>query len=144
METEKRVLFTLESIQEEKFVQSDAAILAESLQVQYLIETEVHPGKECVVVRAGVRYLVEERMACEMVLAVRFSIADYPSVVSIDESGKKINFTSNIIPTFLGMTFGALRGALYEKVKGTQLEAYPLPPMALADLEKMNHFKVIS
>ena len=144
METEKRVIFTLQSIQEEKFVKNDDAVSPEVLQVQYLIETEVNPVNESIVARAGVRYTVEENIVCEMVLAIRFTIADYHSVVSIDESSKKITFTSNIVPTFLNITYGALRGALYEKVKGTQLESYPLPPMLVTDLEKFNHFKVIS
>jgi hypothetical protein len=144
MEAEKRVSFKLDSIQEEKFVNNDAPVSAEALLVHYLIETEVRPVNEKVVVRTGVRYSVEGRIVCEMVLSIQFGIAEYHSLVSIDEGSKKISFTSNIVPTFLSMTYGTLRGALYERVKGTQWEAYPLPPMSLADLEKMNHFRVIS
>ena len=144
MEAEKRVLFKLESIQEEKFSKSDASVSKEVLRVQYLVETEVHPANDNIVVRSGVRYLVEESIVCEMVLAIKFSIAEFHSVVSIDTASKKISFTSNIIPTFLGITYGALRGALFERVKDTTWESYPLPPMSATELEKINHFRVIN
>lgn len=144
MEKENRVSFSLVSIKEEKFeIAEIAGISASDLRVLYLIETEIHPDDEFVYVRAGIRYSKADDKICECILGIRFAIEDFHSVISIDEGSKKINFTSNLIPTFLGLTYGALRGALFERVKGTSMESFPLPLISLPELEKNNHFKVV-
>lgn len=144
MEKENRISFSLVSIKEEKFELVEVAdISASDLRVLYLIETEIHPNDEFVYVRAGIRYLREENKICECILGIHFAIEDFHSVISIDEGSKKINFTSNLIPTFLGLTYGALRGALFERVKDTPMEAFPLPLISMPELEKNNHFKVV-
>ena len=144
MESEKRISFSLVSIKEEKFeAVSDLNTTWNGLSVQCLLETEIHPKEEIVYVRSGVRYLVEKSVVCECVLGLSFLIEDFHTVVTIDEECKRINFSSNLMPTFLSITYGALRGALYERVKGTPLELYPLPLLSMPELEKNNHFKVI-
>lgn len=144
MEADNRISFSLVSIQEESFKAKESVSPSlEELRVQYLIETEVHPEVEFIYVRAGIRYGVDGAIICECVLGIKFTIDSFASVVSIDEASKKINFTSNLIPTFLGITYGALRGALFEHVKGTPLEAFPLPLISMDELEKGNHFQVI-
>ena len=144
MESEKRISFSLISINEEKFEISDCVNFSENeLQVQYLIETEVHPEEDYIYVRTGIRFKVNEPIICVCIIGIHFSIKDFQSVITIDEEGKKLNFKSNIIPTFLSITYGALRGALYERVKTTFMEKYPLPLVTMPELEKMNHFKLV-
>lgn len=111
--------------------------------VQYLIESEARPESESIYVRTGIRYLVEKEVVCECILGVHFSIENFNSVVSIDEESKRINFSSNLMPTFWGITYGALRGALFENVKNTPMAPFPLPLISMEELEKMNHFKVV-
>ena len=144
MEAENRISFSLVAIREESFkVKENVSPSMEELRVQYLIETEIHPDDEFIYVRTGIRYGVDGEVICECVLGIKFTIDSFASVVSIDEASKKINFTSNLMPTFLGITYGALRGALFEHVKGSPLEAFPLPLISMAELEKGNHFQVI-
>lgn len=144
MESEKRVSFSLRSIKEERFeAASDLNTVANNLVVQCLVETEIHPNDETIYVRSGVRYIVEKSIVCECMLGISFSIEGFHSVVSIDEECKRINFSSNLMPTFLSITYGALRGALYERTKGTPLESYPLPLLSMPELEKNNHFRVV-
>lgn len=144
MEAENRVVFSLVSIHEEKFeIREISSIDAGDLKVQYLIETEIDPDGESVFVRTGVRYMMEDAIICECILGIRFSIENFHKMVSVDEVGKKINFASNFMPTFLGITYGALRGALFERVKDTPMALYPLPLISMEELEKSNHFKVV-
>ena len=144
MEKENRISFSLISIKEEKFELAEVNILSvNDLRVLYLIETEIHPDEAFVYVRAGIRYSKDEDKICECILGIRFAIENFHSVISIDEGSKRINFTSNLIPTFLGLTYGALRGALYERVKDTPMESFPLPLISMPELEKNNHFKVV-
>lgn len=144
MESENRISFSLVSLQEERFeLRPEANPTLDDLRIQYLVESEIHPDEEYIYVRTGIRYRVEETVVCECVLGMKFSIDSFHSVISIDESSKKINFTSNLMPTFLNMTYGALRGALYERVKDTPMESFPLPLISMQELEKSNHFQVI-
>ena len=144
METEKRINFSLISIREERFEVSDiGGSTINELNVQYLVETEVHPVDGMIYVRTGIRYRKDESVICECILGIRFTIKDFDTVVSIDEDSKKINFTSNLMPTFLNITYGALRGALYERVKDTPLESFPLPLMSMSELENSNHYRVV-
>lgn len=144
MDAERKISFSLISLQEEKFETKEVVVKKDSeIRVQYLVETEVHPDDEFVYVRTGVRYLLEGSIVCECILGVMFGIEEFQTVVSIDEANKRINFSSNIVPTFLNITYGALRGALYERVKNTSFVLFPLPLLSMPELEKNNHFKVI-
>ena len=131
-------------MREEKFEMADNIDPpVKSLGVQYLIETELRPGSETVYVRTGIRYEIGTDKICECILGICFAIEDFDAVVSIDKESKRINFTCDIMPTFWSITYGALRGALFEKVKNTPLEAFPLPLLSIDELEKINHFLVV-
>lgn len=144
METAKKISFSLVSIHEEKFEVSDIGdSTIKEVNVQYLVETEVHPADGMIYVRTGIRYRREVSVICECILGVSFAIKDFDTVVTIDEDSKKINFTSNLMPTFLSITYGALRGALYERVKNTSLESFPLPLMSMSELEINNRYRVV-
>ena len=143
MESEKRVNFTLVSISEEEFQTAESNHLsAKDIRVLYLIETEIHQKDQQIYVRSGVRYLNGEADVCKCIIGIRFSIEEFHSVISIDEDNKIIKFSTNLMPTLLSITYGALRGALYERVKNTPMESFPLPLISMPQLEKFNHFRV--
>ena len=142
MAEERKVTFSLQSIHEEKFEMMEKSPIRE-LRVYHLMETEIHPQEETIYVRSGIRYSNEEDVLCECVIGIQYGLEDFNSLIHIDEDSKRINFSSSFIPTFLNMTYGTLRGVLFEKVKGTSLSSYPLPPISMQELEKMNHFRVI-
>lgn len=144
METKNRINFSLLSINEEKFEIEDNLVIPDNpLAVQYLIESEIRPESDSIYVRTGIRYLIDKDVICECILGMHFAIENFKSVISIDEESKRINFSSNLMPTFWGITYGALRGVLFEKVKNTPMERFPLPLISMEQLEKMNHFRVV-
>lgn len=142
MAEERKITFSLQSIHEEKFEMMEKSPIRE-LRVYHLMETEIHPQEEMIYVRSGIRYSNEEDVLCECVIGIQFGLEDFNSIIHIDEDSKRINFSSSFIPTFLNMTYGTLRGVLFEKVKDTYLSAYPLPPISMQELEKLNHFRII-
>ena len=142
MAEEIKVTFSLQSIHEEKFEMKEKSSIDE-LRVYHLMETELHPQEETLYVRSGIRYSDEEDVLCECVIGIQFGLEDFNSIIHIDEDSKRINFSSSFIPTFLNMTYGTLRGVLFEKVKDTYLSSYPLPPISMQELEKLNHFRII-
>lgn len=144
METRNRVSFSIESIREEKFELTKSIVtLTQPLRVMYLIETEINPNNESVYVRTGIRYKKEEDTICECILGIQFAVDNFSSVVTIDEESRRIHFNGDLMPTLWGITYGALRGALFEKVKNTFMEPFPLPLISAEELENMNRFKVV-
>lgn len=145
MEQDIKVRFGIEALEEQKFEFSSSipdTIDANALEVRYLIETEIIRSEEKIKVTTGVKYSLREMPLCELVIGAVFGMAPFSEIVVIDGAKKTISFSKEIVPTLLNITFGALRGVLFEKTKGTALEAYPLPLISMPDLVDMNRFRV--
>lgn len=145
MEQDIKVRFGLEALEEQEFKMLSSfpdPLDAGALEARYLIETEIIRSREKVKVTTGVKYSAGERSLCELVISAVFGIAPFTDVVMVDESKKTVSFSKEIVPTLLNIAFGALRGVLYEKTKGTVLAAFPLPLIPLPELVEMNRFRV--
>ncbi len=145
MEQDIKVRFGIEALEEQKFEFSSSVpdpIDASALEVRYLIETEILRSEERIKVTTGVKYSLRETPLCELIIDAVFGMAPFSEIVVIDESKKTVSFTKEIVPTLLNITFGALRGVLFEKTKGTSLGAFPLPLISMPDLVEMNRFRV--
>lgn len=141
MKTEKKTRFSIDSIEEEEFYISEqmpelsAQIVAQSLQ-----ETDISLHDEIIKVRSGIRYSIESKVVCSCIISIRFHLFDLDSWITIHKGQKSISITSDFMPTLLNITYGALRGALFERTKGTTMEKYPLPLLSMDELIKLNHF----
>lgn len=145
MENEIKVRFGLDSIDERKFTITDLIPVISDpgkLELRYLVETEIIRVQEKVSVLTGVSYTMEGNTLCELVIASSFSVEPFPHIIKVDEAKKTVTFTAELVPTLLNIAFGALRGALYEKTKGTSLAAFPLPLISMQALTEMNRYKV--
>ena len=114
----------------------------ESLQLQNIIETVITKHDELVRVVCGVRYIVGDSNLCEMISLVCFRIKPFAEVITINEGEKRLSFSQDILSTILNVSYGFLRGTLYERVKDTVLVEYPLPLIPVQELLQMNRFKV--
>ena len=145
MEQDIKVRFGIEALEEQKFEFSSSVqdpVDAGALEVRYLIETEILRSEERIKVTTGVKYSLRETPLCELIIDAVFGMAPFSEIVVIDESKKTVSFTKEVMPTLLNITFGALRGVLFEKTRGTSLEAFPLPLISMPDLVEMNRFRV--
>lgn len=143
MDSDRRIEISLLSLKEESFsIVDDLPESISGITLQYLLETGIFTSANRIVLRAGVRYNSNDNRLCELVLRIQYSISELASIVSIDEDMKEIRFSCDIIPVLLNAAFGSLRGALYERVKGTIIESYPLPLISIPELEKINQFTI--
>lgn len=146
MEQEIKIRFSIDGIEEKSFELSSSIphqIDAGSLQVRYLIETEILRTQEKARVMAGVKYSTAEDSLCELIISMVFMVEPFADIIKIDEAKNTVSFTKEIIPTLLNITFGTLRGVLFEKTKGTALAGFPLPPVSMPKLVEMNRFRVV-
>ena len=93
-------------------------------------------------IKVGTKYDIQEVSVLNLELLFVFGINNIDNLVSVDRDNMKLNFKADLIPTFINVAIGGMRGVLYEKVKSTKLEAYPLPLIDLQELIKQNTFHV--
>ena len=145
MDNEIKIRFGIDTIEDEKFKLSDSIpqeLSASGLNLRFLVETEILRSEEKVKVSAGVNYSYGEETICELVIGTVFMLAPFSEIVTIDEAKKTVSFQPSVIQTLLGAAVGILRGALYEKTKGTPLAAFPIPLIPMPALVEMNRFRV--
>lgn len=144
MEQDIKIRFGLQRLEEQEFeiASTLGPVDAGKLEVRYLIETEIIRSKEKVKVTTGVKYSAGEKPLCELVLSAVYGLEPFLEIVVIDEENKTVSFKKEIVPTLLNITFGTLRGVLFEKTKGTPLAEFPLPLIPMPELVKMNRFRV--
>lgn len=145
MNQDVKIQFGIDALEEQKYKISPSlpeTIDATDLEVRYLVETEILSSIERIKVTTGVKYSVGESDYCELVISAIFGIAPFSDIIVIDEAKKTVSFSRDIVPTLLNITFGALRGALFEKIKDTVLASFPLPIISMPQLVEMNRFRV--
>jgi len=148
MNTETNILFSLESIEEILYSISSCDSMAhtcinrETLRVQFMTQTFLNIKNNQVKIKVGTKYDIQEVSVLNLELLFVFGINNIDNLVSVDRDNMKLNFKADLIPTFINVAIGGMRGVLYEKVKSTILEAYPLPLIDLQELIKQNTFHV--
>ena len=145
MEQDIRIRFGIKSLEEQKFELSSSipeSLDGDKLEVRYLIETEILRSQEKVKVTTGVKYSMEDQSLCELIVSAVFGVEPFSDIIVIDDKKKTVSFTKEVIPTLLNITFGTLRGALFEKTKDSPLVVFPLPPISIPELVEMNRFRI--
>ena len=145
MENDIKVHIGIDSIKDHQFSISKSfpeQLNPQELELRYLVETEIVRSRERVKVLTGVNYMLREDSLCELVISTSFSINPFSEIITVDDTKKTVSFMVEVIPTLLNIAFGVLRGALFEKTKGTSLDAYPLPLISMQELVEINRFKV--
>lgn len=83
----------------------------------------------------GVKYNTHQNTILEAIYKFVFSVVDLSKLVQYNEDG---SITINqIIPHFLSVAVGTMRGILIVKTAGTNLSKYPLPMIDVNQLSKM-------
>lgn len=145
MEQDIRIRFGIKSLEEQKFELSSSipeSLDGDKLEVRYLIETKILRSQEKVKVTTGVKYSMEDQSLCELIVSAVFGVEPFSDIIVIDDKKKTVSFTKEVIPTLLNITFGTLRGALFEKTKDSPLVVFPLPPISMPELVEMNRFRI--
>ena len=137
MNTDKRAIqFRLDRIEELTYsISGNSAeiINQDNLGVQFLVQTFLNKEANLVKLKVGAKYNLAETTILNLELLFVFNI---------DTENKQLKFNADLIPTFINVAIGGMRGVLFEKTKGTVFAKYPLPLVDLQELIKHNTFHV--
>lgn len=147
MEGQQNVRFGLRGIKEESFSLAndqiiDGNINVANLQYKYSTVTEISPKEDKILIRASLSYFSSEVHYFALVITMEYFVENLRGVVSYNLDSRQVSFNPNLIPTFLNITCGTVRGILAEKVKGKTISQFPLPLLPLAALEKNNNITI--
>ena len=81
------------------------------------------------------RYADNNEILAEYGILVNFKIPQLEELVTTKENSLEFEDKS-LVMNLLNVTIGTLRGALFIKLRGTELEKYPLPLIPFTSLEK--------
>ena len=110
----------------------------ENLIFQFKLGTELQMKERIVVLKAAVKYVFEGKEMLQVEDALRFEVEGLEEIVTINKDTDTLVFSVDILPTFISVAFGALRGMVYKETKGTVLESYPLPLISMESLKERN------
>lgn len=141
------IRFGLRSIHEDSFSCADESTLhedipVESLQYRYGTTTTINISENVIIIQAEINYFTSAINLIELKVSLLFQVDSLNSIISYNSETREISFTPDILPTFLSITCGTIRGILHEKVKGNSLEGYPLPLISMPALTKNNNIIV--
>ena len=137
MEEESRIQMRLLSVDEVSFMMTSDAIDENvdpnTIQVGFSngVEPDVANNKFSLVF--GVRYVVNGIVLLESVYRFNFAVVALKQYITFNDD-QSITITQ-LMPHFLSVAVGTMRGILVVKTAGTSLAKYPLP---IIDINKLN------
>ena len=131
MNTDKRAIqFRLDRIEELTYsISGNSAeiINQDNLGVQFLVQTFLNKEANLVKLKVGAKYNLAETTILNLELLFVFNIDNMERFVNIDTENKQLKFNADLIPTFINVAIGTMRGIIVAKTAGTSLAKYPLP-----------------
>ncbi len=137
MADENNIQMKLLSVDEIRFMMSSDAIDektdADSIQIGFSNGVEPDFENDMFNMVFGVRYVVGDSVILESVYRFSFAVVNLAQYITINED-KSITIT-HLMPHFLSVAVGTMRGILVVKTAGTAFARYPLP---MIDVNKLN------
>lgn len=143
-----QITISIESIKEREFsivpnADMPSGDIAQHLAINHHVITTLDQTNHHVSVDAGIRYNIEEKELCKLIITVVFKVEPFDSLINIDTENRSITFSADFIPSLLNVAYGALRGVFAEKTKDTVISSYPIQMSSIEELVKMNRYKVL-
>lgn len=147
MENTDNILYKLDKIEELSFnLNNDQALLAslsaENLRVHHFIQTIINLDRNQIKVRFGLKYTKDLIDIVALEQMYTFVMEDIHKVLDINRDEHRLNFKVDIIPAFLSVVIGGLRGAMFEKTRHTRIGDFPIPLLDARIIAKSNTFHV--
>lgn len=125
------------SIGEVRFMMSPEMIKdntdQEAIQIGFSNKVEPNLAEGQISIVFGVRYLFGDDIILESTYRFSFAVMDIDHFVTINKDGSVT--IMHLMPHFLSVAVGTMRGILVVKTAGTSLSQYPLP---LIDVNQLN------
>ena len=137
MADEKNIQMKLLSVDEVRFMMSSDAIdestNPENIKIGFSngIDPDVERDRFSMIF--GVRYMVDNELILESVYRFTFEVVDLVRFVTFNQD-QSITI-NHLMPHFLSVAVGTMRGILVAKTAGTAFALYPLP---IIDINQLN------
>ena len=137
MADENNIQMKLLSVDEIRFMMSSDAIDektdSDSIQIGFSNGVEPDFENDTFNMVFGIRYVADDSVILESVYRFSFAVVNLAQYITINED-KSITIT-HLMPHFLSVAVGTMRGILVVKTAGTAFARYPLP---MIDVNKLN------
>ena len=104
----------------------------DSIQIGFSSNVDVDVKNNRFVLIFGIRYVVAEDVILECIYRFVFDVVDLAEYISYDED--KTMSIQHLMPHFLNVAVGKMRGILVVKTAGTVLSTLPLPMIDINEL----------
>ena len=135
-ETGKEIQMRLLSVDEVRFLMSLDKLgdkpNPDSIQIGFSSNVDVDVKNNRFVLIFGIRYVVAEDVILECIYRFVFDVVDLAEYISYDED--KTMSIQHLMPHFLNVAVGTMRGILVVKTAGTVLSTLPLPMIDINEL----------
>ena len=110
----------------------------ETLVFQFKLDTKLKLINRMVAIRTAIKYVFEGKDLLQVENTLAFEVDRLEEIVTKNEENGTLSFSVDILPTFISVAFGTLRGMVYKETKGTVLENYPIPLISMETLKEKN------
>lgn len=111
----------------------------DNIRIYYRTGALIHTAKDMITVTVGIRYNIEDIELFTLDISLNYDIHHLSKIMTIDENKHELVFDNDILPTLFSAAIGTLRGVLYSKTIGTELEKFPMPMVLLDDIIDNNN-----
>lgn len=107
----------------------------DSSELQMCFSNQIEPDvkNDTISIVFGIRYLLKDDVVLESIYRYSFSVIDLAKYITVNDSNTLT--ISHIMPHFLSVAVGTMRGILIVKTAGTNFSKYPLP---IIDINALN------
>jgi hypothetical protein len=133
----KNITIKLLTVSEVRFLMStdkiNGDLRPEDLKIGFSNQLEPDVDNDRISIVFGVRYILEGEIVLESIYKFSFFVKDLSQYIIFNDDN---NLTiTHIMPHFLSVAVGTMRGILVVKTAGTDFSKYPLP---IIDINKLN------
>jgi len=125
------------SVNEVRFMMSPDRISdnLDPSELQMCFSNQIEPDvkNDTISIVFGIRYLLKDDVVLESIYRYSFSVIDLAKYIKVN--GDNTLTISHIMPHFLSVAVGTMRGILIVKTAGTNFSKYPLP---IIDINALN------
>lgn len=125
------------SVNEVRFMMSPDRISdnLDPSELQMCFSNQIEPDvkNDTISIVFGIRYLLKDDIVLESIYRYSFSVIDLAKYIKVN--GDNTLTISHIMPHFLSVAVGTMRGILIVKTAGTNFSKYPLP---IIDINALN------
>ena len=147
MEQDKQINMQLLSVKETAVKNSCGGkdlsnLTPDNLFFQFKIEIKINRLKETITVLTGAKYSYNNQELLLVESNTEFKVEQLKEIVTQNPDKNEINFSFDIIPVLLNISYGTLRGIVYKETQNGPLEAYPMPMIPTKVLTEKSYISI--